>query len=55
MKAIIILINFAISFIGLCLGFIGIAWFLTSCAILIRADRRGAMDDLNKKLGLDKL
>ena len=55
MKAIAILINFAISFIGLSLGVIGIAWFLISCAILIRADKKGLMDDLNKKTGIDKL
>lgn len=55
MKAVAILINFAISFIGLSLGIIGLAWFLISCAILIRADKNGTMDEFNKKTGIDKL
>lgn len=55
MKAKAILINFAISFIGLGLGVIGLAWFLTSCAILIRADRAGTMDKVNKQLKIDDL
>ncbi len=55
MKAIIILANFALSFIGLCLGFVGLIWFLASCAILIRADKAGAMDKVNNFLKINDL
>ncbi|GEM_PF-3022352 len=55
MKAIIILINFALSIIGLCLGIIGAIWFIVSCYILIRADRSELMDKLNEKLGINDL
>ena len=55
MKAIAILINFAISFIGLSLGIIGLTWFVISCAILIRADRKGTMNKLNERLKINDL
>ena len=55
MKAIIILINFALSICGLMLGFVGLIWFCISCAILVRADRRGTMEKINKKLGIHDL
>ncbi|HBX44447.1 MAG TPA: hypothetical protein DEG28_00940 [Porphyromonadaceae bacterium] len=64
MKAKIILVNFMLSFIGLSIdtenspfwaGLVAIAWFLISGAILIRADRRGAMDNLKRKFKINDL
>lgn len=55
MKAIVILVNFALSIIGLMLGLLGIVWFCASCVILIRADRTGTMNNLNKKLKINDL
>ncbi|HBG41157.1 MAG TPA: hypothetical protein DDW85_07055 [Porphyromonadaceae bacterium] len=64
MKAKLILINFALSFIGLSIdtensplwaGFLAIAWFLISGTILIRADRHGTMDNLKRKFKINDL
>lgn len=55
MKAIIIYINFVLSFVSLSIGIVGAIWFLVACVILIRANRNGTMDKLNDKLGLDDL
>lgn len=64
MKAILILINFAFSFIGLCIDIqsssiivplIGAAWFCASCYILYRADKSGTMDKIKDKLNFDNL
>lgn len=64
MKSILILINFVLSFLGLCIDtstgsilppIIGLVWFCLSCYILIRADKAGTMDKLKEKLNYDNL
>lgn len=55
MKAYLIITNFALSIFGLSAGLIGLPWFFISCTILIRADKKGTMDNLKNKLGFDEL
>lgn len=64
MKATLIIINFALSFIGLCIDtstgsiippLIGVAWFCSSCYILYRADKSGTMDRLKDIMKIDDL
>lgn len=63
-KAILILLNFALSLVGLCVdpahgpiwaSIAGYLWFAGSCTLLIRADKKGTMDNLKKQLGFDEL
>lgn len=55
MKAIIILANFILSFIALSAGLIALPWFFISCTILIRADKKGTMDNIKKRIGFEEL
>lgn len=64
MKATLTLINFALSFLGLCVDtqngsiiipLLGWAWFCTSCYILYRADKSGTMDKVKEKFDFDNL
>lgn len=64
LKAVLILLNFALSFVGLCVdtahgpiwtSIVGLAWFGGSCALLIRADKKGTMDNLKQLMGFDEL
>lgn len=63
MKAYLILINWTLSFMGLTINteqsplwavLIGIAWFIASSILLIRADRKGTMDKLNKHFNMEE-
>lgn len=64
MKAFLILLNFSMSFIGLCIKatngsiivpIIGAAWFFSACYILTRAHRNGTMDRVNEIMKLNEL
>jgi len=55
MKAKLILANFVLSIIGLSAGLIALPWFLIACALLIRADRAGTMNKINKYFKIDEL
>lgn len=57
MKAYLILINWTLSFAGLTMGTdsnplwavaAGVAWFIVSSILLMRADRKGTMDKVLK-------
>lgn len=63
-KAILILLNFALSLVGLCVdpahgpiwaSIAGPVWFAGSCVLLIRADKAGTMDKINKQFKIDDL
>ncbi len=64
MKAILILTNFALSFIGLCIDphsapfyapIIGVAWFMSACYLLQRAHKNGTMDRVNEIMKINEL
>jgi threonine/homoserine/homoserine lactone efflux protein len=64
MKACIILINWVLSFMGLCIDtehsplwavFVAIGWFALSSWLMIRADRRRWMDKIVKRYKMDEL
>ncbi|MDD2636795.1 MAG: hypothetical protein PHW82_14985 [Bacteroidales bacterium] len=64
MKATLIIINFALSFLGLCIDWnngtviiplLGLAWFCTSCYLLYRADKTGTMDRVKEIMKIDDL
>lgn len=63
MKSILILINFALAFIGLCVSsstyilipIIMLAWFFWACYILHRAHKSGTMDKLFELLNIEDL
>jgi hypothetical protein len=63
MKAYLILINWTLSFMGLTMGTnnnptwavaAGVAWFAISSMLLLRADRKGTMDKLNKHFNTEE-
>ncbi|MDR0864997.1 MAG: hypothetical protein LBO74_08705 [Candidatus Symbiothrix sp.] len=63
MRAYLILINWALSFMGLCIDteqspiwavLLMVAWFFGSTILLIYADKRGWMDDIVKRFKLDE-
>lgn len=63
MKAYLILINWTLSFMGLTMGTdsnplwavaAGVGWFAISSIILLRADRKGTMDKLNKHFNMEE-
>ena len=64
MKAFCTLLNFALSFIGLCIDWnngtiiiplLGLAWFGTSCYLLYSADKSGTMDRVKEIMKIDEL
>lgn len=55
MKAKLILANFALSIIGVSISIIALPWFFIACTMLIRADKAGTMDKINKQLKIDDL
>lgn len=63
MKPYLILLNWTLSFMGLTLNTehnplwavaAGVAWFAVSSIILLRADRKGTMDKLNKRFNTEE-
>jgi len=61
MKAKAILVNWLLSFMGLCIGspflaaMIGVSWFIGSSFLLVYADRRGWMNEIRKRYKMDEL
>jgi hypothetical protein len=64
MKAYFILINWTLSFTGLTMATdnnplwavaLGVAWFAVSSILLIRADRRGDLKNIEKRFKIDEL
>jgi hypothetical protein len=61
MKAKVILINWALSFMGLCVSepfwaaMVGAWWFIGSAALFVWADRKGLLDEFVKRHNLDEL
>lgn len=55
MKAKLILVNFALSLLGVFITIVALPWFFIACTMLIRAHNAGTMDKINKQLKIDDL
>lgn len=55
MKSKLILANFALSLLGVFISIVALPWFFIACTMLIRADKAGTMDKINKQFKIDDL